>query len=782
MNNNNTILVIPNNIKNSILLKLNDDINIHNLKIMNLEELINMLTFAYNEETIYYLMKKYNIKYDVATIYLENLKYVDDKIYNNGRLDKLVRIKKDLFDKNLLYKDDNINIFLENKEIVVYGYDHINKFELSILNSIGAIIKEKEIKNYKHNIYEFNDISDEVEFVACKIIDLINDGVDINNIKITGYSDEYYNDIKRIFKFYNIPVSIKENGILDTCIISDFIDLIKDNNINDTLEKLKNKYDLKNERNGFIYNKLINILNKYTFVSDYKDVIDMLIHDFKIESNYSRKLNNYVEITSLKDNIFDDDKYVFVIGFNQGKIPIIYKDEDYISDLYKENLLIENTKEKNINEKKVITNIVRSIKNLTITYKLKSAFEVYYKSSLIDELDFNIIKDIKIDNKYSNKMNYIKLSKYLDEFIKYGTKNDELDLLYSNYSDIKYLKFNNRFKGISKDKLIKKIDNNLLLSYSSIDNYYRCGFRYYLNNILKLSEYDETFMIKIGNIFHYILSKCFEDNFNFEDEYDKLTKEVFSSNKEIFFISKLKEELLFIIDTIKHQNKFSSLDEALYENKIFINKEGNIKLTFVGIIDKLLMKKDKGNTYLVIIDYKTGNPNINLNNVIYGIDMQLPVYVYLANNKIENAKVIGFYLQKILNTQVVRQTGKTYEKLKKDNLKLQGYSIDNQDLIGMFDSTYRSSEVIKSMKVGNNGFYAYSKILSQEKINKLIDLTKSNIDTAFKDILDCKFDINPKRIGTNLIGCEFCKYKDICYMKEENIVNLKEYKNLEFLK
>ena len=48
-------------------------------------------------------------------------------------------------------------------------------------------------------------------------------------------------------------------------------------------------------------------------------------------------------------------------------------------------------------------------------------------------------------------------------------------------------------------------------------------------------------------------------------------------------------------------------------------------------------------------------------------------------------------------------------------------------------------------------------------------------------IRNADFRINPKRIGKDLIGCEFCKYKDICFRREEDIISLKEYKNLEFL-
>ena len=204
----------------------------------------------------------------------------------------------------------------------------------------------------------------------------------------------------------------------------------------------------------------------------------------------------------------------------------------------------------------------------------------------------------------------------------------------------------------------------------------------------------------------------------------------------------------------------------------------------MGIIDKLMYKKENNKTYLVIVDYKTGNIPVNLNNTIYGIGMQLPVYLYLANNcdEIENAEVIGFYLQKILNNEIVKEKGKNYENQKKNNLKLQGYSINDESLLSKFDFSYKDSEVVKSLKVGNNGFYAYSKIISKEEIDKLIEITKQNIDNAFDDILNAKFDINPKKIGKTNVGCEYCKFKDICFMKNEDIVELEEYKNLEFLR
>lgn len=47
-----------------------------------------------------------------------------------------------------------------------------------------------------------------------------------------------------------------------------------------------------------------------------------------------------------------------------------------------------------------------------------------------------------------------------------------------------------------------------------------------------------------------------------------------------------------------------------------------------------------------------------------------------------------------------------------------------------------------------------------------------NIKMVISDIKECKFDINPKRVGLENVGCEFCQFKDICFRSERDIVNI----------
>jgi ATP-dependent helicase/DNAse subunit B len=289
-------------------------------------------------------------------------------------------------------------------------------------------------------------------------------------------------------------------------------------------------------------------------------------------------------------------------------------------------------------------------------------------------------------------------------------------------------------------------------------------------------------MTYIGNLFHYILSICFKDDFDFDKEFNNYIDNTEFTKKEEFFINKLKQDLIFTINTIKKQDLNTSLNNALYEQKIYVNMDGNVKVTFMGIIDKLKYETFDNKTIVAIIDYKTGNPNINLNNVIYGLDMQLPIYLYLSkNSSLENVEVAGFYLQKIIHNKVNYEENKTLDEIKEKEYKLEGYSNSNEEILSKLDKNYNDSNMIKGMKTSSKGFYAYSKILNKEELEKLYNLTEEKIEETKDNIIEAKFDINPKKVGFNLLGCEYCKFNDICYKKEDDIISLEEKNYKEFL-
>lgn len=769
----NTLLIIPNHLKETILLSFCDELK--NIKIMTEREFLKKYYFDYDLETIYYLMNKYKLKYEVVLIYLKNLYYVENKEYSNEKLNKLVEIKKELEEHNLLkYKPLFLNK-LKSMNIVFYNFYDLDKFYLNLIDNLKKItsvevINEENNCYYEHKIYEFKNAEEEVEFVATKICELVLSGVNINNIVLLNSSDIYTNHIKRIFKYFSIPINIKDNNsLLGTKMGTFFLENIN-SDISKTFELLEINFDLKNSLNLEIYNRLITISNKFSFVSDYMEIKELLKVELLNTKLSDVILDEAVKVEVLEDYIPNDNEYVFLLGFNQGECPKNLKDEDYINDLLKEKLNLSTTTSKNIIHNKKIISIIKNAKNLWITYKLNGEQGSLTVSSLNEKLNYEVIHNIKISYNYSNLNNNLKLARYMDDYLKYGSKNEDLDLLNNTYKNNVYRKYDNKFNGI------KKTSENITLSYSSMDNYYKCSFKYYISSILKLNCYEETFMTYIGSLFHYVLSK--KDNLSLEDsitEFMNNNPKEFT-NKENFFLEKLKKDLEFILDVIKKQKDYTNFHNALYEKYIEIPK-GNDK--FIGIVDKILLNDNK--TLGAIVDYKTGNPSLELNYIEYGLGLQLPIYLYLINKINPDIEIVGFYLQKILPSLITRNPLKDITSQKRDLLKLQGFSLSEEEKLSEFDKTYIDSELIKSMKVGNNGFYAYSKTLTKNNMENIVKIIDQKIDEALTNIHNNNFDINPKVINNKNIGCEYCKFKDICYMTEKDIVRLKDIDNLDFL-
>ena len=80
----------------------------------------------------------------------------------------------------------------------------------------------------------------------------------------------------------------------------------------------------------------------------------------------------------------------------------------------------------------------------------------------------------------------LKTPLYQENYLKEFFKENDLNLLSSNYQ-IPYMEYDNSYKGVDKKLLYKYINNKLVLSYTSFDNYNRCKFKYYLNSILKIN-------------------------------------------------------------------------------------------------------------------------------------------------------------------------------------------------------------------------------------------------------------------------------------------------------
>ena len=748
------LIICPNNIKLDLLRK---NKSLENIKYMTKSEYLSKYYFSYDEKSIYYLMDKYNLDIDVCKVYLESLYIIEDKDYENDKLKFLKDIKKELIDNNLLYFS---NYNFKNKNIEVVGYYDLDLFEEEALN-YKFEIPEVKLTN---KVYELESIEDEINFVCIKIIELINSGIDINKIYLTNVTDEYLYPLKKIFSYYKIPIELDfKNSIYSSLTVKKYLE-DKDINLSDT--SITNK-------------KLVNVLNSLSDLDKDSSIYKSILID-KLKNTYisNPKYNNSIKVKSLNSN-FTKDEYVFLLGFNQDILPKVYKDIEYITDSIKDEVKMYKTTYLNKKEKVLTKYLINRIDNLTISYKLQTPFDKYYPSSIINEDNLEVIRDFTDNYNYSNFYNEIRLGQMLDDYSLYNKKDNILEVLNSNYNTT-YNTYSNKYTGIDNDLYKRSINNPLRLSYTSLNTYNECSFKYYLKYVLKLDIYEDRFESFIGSLYHHILSLYKNNNFDLDKEFNNYLEKRDLSLKEVLLLKKIKDELKEFINVLNIQNTYTLFRDELYEQEAKVILDKDISVEFIGYIDKIMYHKNIEDTYFSIIDYKTGNIDTNILPMKYGLHMQLPVYLYLIHySKVfTNPIFTGIYYQNILFNYP--KWDKDIEKINKTKYYLNGYSTDNLEVLEKFDNTYFDSLFIKSLKYTDK-FDRYSKILDDDTMFKLIKYTKDHISSRVDNILDSKFDINPVHYNKKDVSCEYCKFKDICFKTDKDMKYLPKVEDLSFL-
>lgn len=761
---NNTLIICPNEEKVKILKRLQTLNKLYNLKFMTKEEYFNNHFFEYNDKTILYLMKKYHYKVDVCKAYLKYLYVIDEeKNYKNKKLIFLQNIKKELKDNNLLIYHPEMKKYLETKNKVVLNYSHLDLYEEKVLG-----LKEEVNEEFpKFKITEYQTMEEEVNGVALEILSLIKQNIDIKNIILTNVSSDYYYTLDRIFSYYHIPLNIpKKYSIFGTDIVKKYLET--------------NEISL--DKPNKITKALTSIINSLVELKDdSREYQELLLSKIKEKKILKPQYENAVSIKDLEKEEFLDNEYVFVLGINQDILPRIEKDIAYISDKDKEELDLYQTEVLNIKAKLSIMKIFSSIKNLYLSYKNETPFQSLYPSSIIEEYNMEVIKPKEDTYKFSNLYNSIRLASKLDNFERYQEISPMLKELYTHYK-IPYKTYDNKFSGIDKNTYLENLPYPLKLSYTSINSYNECKFKYYLNYVLKVNPYEDTFPAFLGSLYHNILQLYKNSDFNFEESYNKYLEKRDLSLKEKVLLVRLKQELLDLLNQEKELDLLLGYNEEYHEKKIEIPIRKDIEVIFTGTIDKIMFYKKIEDTYFAIVDYKSGTIDTKINKMKYGLSMQLPVYLFLINySKVfTNPIFTGIYYQNILFNYPTFDK-KPLEEIKKERIKLQGYSTDNIEILSRFCPDYEDSAAIKSMKYTEKGFSRFAKVLSDDDVYNILRYTKNKIDEATSSIIEGDFSINPKIYDGKNISCEFCNFKDICYHKEKDSIYLDKVEDLSFL-
>ena len=765
----NSLIICPDSFKNSILDYMRENKLLTNGSFMTLEEFKKNKLFDYDVKTIKYVMERESLSLENAQELIDNLYYVENKDYHNDKLNHLVEVKEDLKKKGLLITNELFEKYLSNKDVTVCGYGKLDRFSKKITGTEGLSFVRNE-KPYA--IHTFDDKEEETEWLYNQIADLLRSGVDINNIYVLNASEEYESYFKRYNGYYGFTIdgSVKES-VIGLEAIKGFKERINNSKeeLYDYLVKLEDE-DLKIQ--------LINLLNKYCEY-DLKDVEEFILHDLKELSVRSELREDVVSLAAIYQP-FSDNDYVFMVGFNEN-VPVTARDTDYFSDKEKSLLGVSTSEQMNVLNKENILSYLSGINNLYLSYSKNDPFNEYNPSGLLEMMDHVEIKEEE-RFEYCDSLNRQKYAIRLDTLNKYDEQDQELmSDLFSTYGTNEYLSYDNSFKGLT-DKQINDL-KEVYLSYSSMNGFYECQFKYYLDRVVKVMRDEGNFNTKLGNICHEVLKDSLKEGFDFEESWQRNCEKFGQDLKasEEFFLNRTKGELETDIAIIRQQQENSLFTAAEGERKIEVDVAPGIH--FIGYIDKIMVLQKEDKLIVCIVDYKTGSSaKIDRKLMKEGLSLQLPSYMYLLSNDPEykdlKLKFAGFYLQHIIASapEYDPKTTAIEEKIK--SMRLEGFTSADLDRIAVLDNSLEagaSSSTVKNLSITVQGSLGKTNknILLDEEFDELIKLTENKIIEAGNSILSGDFRINPKIRGTDNISCTYCQYGNICYRRVKDNVYLK---------
>ncbi len=203
---------------------------------------------------------------------------------------------------------------------------------------------------------------------------------------------------------------------------------------------------------------------------------------------------------------------------------------------------------------------------------------------------------------------------------------------------------------------------------------------------------------------------------------------------------------------------------------IVIQLEEGKKVEITGKIDRIDITKQKDGNYLRIIDYKSSAKDINLNEVIAGLQIQLLTYLD-AVNKLEETIPAGVLYFNLFDPIIQSNKNMTDEEIEdkiKREFRMKGLILADVRVVRMMDKNLQtgSSNLVPAyIDTKENLSSKRSSTVTKEEFEYLQKYMNKIIKQISEEILTGNIDIKPSYNNNNQKNktpCNYCEYKSIC--------------------
>ena len=361
----------------------------------------------------------------------------------------------------------------------------------------------------------------------------------------------------------------------------------------------------------------------------------------------------------------------------------------------------------------------------------------------------------------------------------------------------------------------KLFKNDMYLSVSKIEDYYKCAFKYYCKFGLNARPRIKAEMnpMETGSVIHYVLECIVRDYGSkglIELDSRQITAEVKKYLKQYLeskmgdyseFTVRFKYRFMYLSKLIscvvlRLREEFENCDfepkafelsigngengESVKSQAINLPDGGTIQIR--GSIDRVDTYTENGEQYVRVVDYKSGIKKFKLSDILYGLNLQMFVYLFTlckSDNELAGKEAGVLYLHSSRKIYNVSRNAIDSGVLKEDSdaYKMVGVVLNDEenqiaehmehDLKGEF------IDVKCSAKSGVSG-----SIVSLEDMGRISRKIDSLIEQMGVELHMGKIMQNPVNSTNHNNTCEFCDYSSVCANRKE--IELKEIEELSF--
>ena len=556
--------------------------------------------------------------------------------------------------------------------------------------------------------------------------------------------------------------------------------------------------------------------------SRFRDLFDLLISTYSV-GNLPQGLDE-ITIGSADRVKTSAPKIVFAVGMNDGVFPMVPNSDGIFSENERRELAEfelktdDSFEEKMMEERFIAYNTLCSTSDrLYVTYLRKdingaqvSPSEIvtqmkklFPKLTVIDTVDIDNIEriesvegafDIMAELTQKKDVLHSTLEKYFEDIPGYS---DRLDALKRGVNK-------EEIKISDKEIATKLFGLNMYMSASRTEVYHKCPFEYFCKYGLnaqprKTAELDP---MQKGTAIHYILEKlisiygsdglCVMEKADRDkcvfDILDEYFKENLTAGEEMgerfdYLFRQLGLTVCEVVDRLVAE--FANSDFVPVAFELSIDNDGEVDtyniplpdggtLKLKGSVDRVDVAEQNGTSYVRVVDYKSGGKKFDLNEVFYGLNMQMLIYLFaIWKNGFRDYKNItpAGILYMPVNAPFVEterdEDEKTIEQKKLKGTKMNGMVLDDSRVINMMDNSGSGMFVPASIKKdGTNG----GTLISIKQMELLMKRCEKILEKMAVDLHNGVIHVMPAHAVNSQSPynnvCKYCDYKDVCHVDE----------------